>query len=84
MNKYILKVFIFCVAEQKIYTRVCVIRTRYTHRCTQVVERRLAQVLQLNTVTGTGVLSKKTILATLCVHTHNYTTQFNIYIVVKV
>jgi hypothetical protein len=31
MNKYILKVFIFCVAEQKIYTRVCVIRTRYTH-----------------------------------------------------
>ena len=34
MNKYILKVFIFCVAEQKIYTRVCVIRTRYTHRYT--------------------------------------------------
>jgi hypothetical protein len=70
MNKYILKVFIFCVAEQKIYTRVCVIRTRYTHRYTgtQVVERRLAQVLQLHTVTGTGTF-KRTILNTVCTHT---------------
>ena len=77
MNKYILKVFIFCVAEQKIYTRVCVIRTRYTHRCTQVVERRLAQVLQLHTVTGTGTFKNNT---QHCVDTHITILHSSIYI----
>jgi len=67
-----------------LYACMCNTHPVHTQVYTQVVERRLAQVLQLHTVTGTGVLSKKTILATLCVHTHNYTTQFNIYIVVKV